>query len=85
MIGTRTKRNVRQEWKTTRNPHLKVAWKQGLLSPDGVGTLCAHIVPTKKRYAMAGVPRAIYLDLLHRKDAEVLLNQLLQIFVVTED
>lgn len=85
MIGTRTKRNVRQEWKTTKNPHLKVAWRQAPLCADGVGTLYAHIALTKKRYVMAGVPRTIYLDLLHRKDAEVLLNQLLQIFVVTED
>jgi hypothetical protein len=60
-------------------------WRQAPLCPDGVGTLYAHITLTKKRYAMAGVPRTIYLDLLHRKDAEVLLNQLLTIYVVTAE
>lgn len=68
-------------WRRTRNPHLKVIWTQDALAPPGYGTLRAHITITGKRYAMERVPKRVLLDMLRRPDPEMLLNQLLTMYL----
>lgn len=75
---------MRKEWKRTRNPYLKVIWMQDATAPPGFGTLLLHITLTGKRYALARVPKRIYMELLRRPDPEVSVNQLLTMYIPAE-
>lgn len=71
---------MRKEWRNTHNPHLKVRWDQDALKSPGFGTLRTRS-PLTKDYALAGVPRRLYRDMLRRSDPEVLLNQILTCYL----
>lgn len=71
---------MRREWKRTRNPHLKVHWKQDALAPPGFGTLRTRSDVTKN-YAFARVPRKVYRDMLTRPDPETMFGQLVTMYM----
>lgn len=81
MIGQRTKRREKPKWDATRIPELQVQWKQDLACPPGFGTLTMHVVPTRKVYRLAQVPRKYHRRLLSDDDPTALFNQLLRMYL----
>jgi len=64
----------------TRTAGLRCGWRQGIHEKCGVGTLWIDVLG-EVEYELCPVPRKYFEDMLKRPDPEVLMNELMRMYL----